>query len=120
MIIYDILKQKWYKGQIDHRRLNSSDGYWPEAYRGNNFAALCAFSIPENNTWIGLVSGDSFQSNTNWSSGRLPNPCDDIIIPAGVNVTMKDGQKTMVKSVTVKDGGNLNVENAAVLKIKEN
>lgn len=69
------------------------------------------------NKWIGPAVGHWNTSASNWSLGRLPDLCDDVLIETGKTVTVPSAYSAFAKSVTVNSGGNLRVLNGGNLEV---
>lgn len=59
------------------------------------------------NQWIG-ANGDWHQTTSNWSLNRFPEPCDAVLFPAGVIVTISNGN--------IGQGYTLDVPSSSVLE----
>jgi hypothetical protein len=73
---------------------------------GNALATLSETIVVGQNQWTGLGGTNNWNDPANWSEGYTPNALDNVIIPAGANVTLDSGSVT-VSSLTV--AGTLNL-----------
>lgn len=77
------------------------------------FLGNCLFA---NGTWVGGTTG-FWDDDTNWGGGVQPTITDDVIIPAGVTVTIRVAGE-FAQSVRINAGGTLNIS-AGDLTISE-
>jgi hypothetical protein len=71
------------------------------------------------NTWIGPATGNWNDSGTNWSRGFIPKACDDVLIPAGNNVTLLSSNSGICNTIEVQNGANFHVESGGVLTVMD-
>ncbi len=64
---------------------------------------------PYINTWIGPSDQGWFESASNWSLGHFPMECENVHIPNGVTVNFDTGTNTVINSLTIENGGHINV-----------
>ena len=69
------------------------------------------------NTWIGTSTGD-WHDAANWSTG-IPNSCDEVVIPAGADVTIYNGRSASCNTIDVETGAILSMELGGTLDIQE-
>lgn len=68
------------------------------------------------NTWIG-PNEDWNSSPLNWSLGRIPESCDDVVIPAFKKVTLKTGKAGRGNSIILQTGAEIITQHMADLEI---
>ncbi len=71
------------------------------------------------NKWIGSTIGNWNSSSSNWSLGRIPDQCDDVLIETGKTVTVPSAYTALARSLTVNSGGNLKVLTGGVLDLEK-
>lgn len=59
-------------------------------------------------TWVGPATGGDWSQASNWSSGVLPGPQDDAVLPANVAITHSGGSD-MIHGLTTGGGDSLSV-----------
>ena len=100
------------------------NGEWilEATYRGETFAHSFMVDdgscLPTNNTWIGPSVGNWNHSTSYWSKGTLPEQCDNVIIPAGVAVTILNGNSAKCYTLDVPSNTILTVEPNANLEVR--
>jgi hypothetical protein len=71
------------------------------------------------NKWVGPNNGMWNSSSANWSQGRLPLACDEVIIPHDKKVIVPAGVNSTVKKITIYSGGELKVNLGAQVLVDE-
>ena len=61
------------------------------------------------NEWISSSDGNWYADATNWSLGRFPDYCDEVIIPDSKVVFILDGEVGKARKVTLSDNSRLEV-----------
>ena len=80
--------------------------------------AFATWGCEENiNTWIGPSFGNWYDDVANWSLGEFPRICQHVVIPAGVSVLLRNGEKGWGFILTVEEGAILDVELGGELEI---
>jgi len=74
-------------------------------------------STPQN-TWIGPSTGTWNGANANWSKGVIPEVCDDVIIPAGVDIKILNGNLAECYTLQVDVNAKFEVEDGATLEVQ--
>lgn len=67
-------------------------------------------------TWTGPTNG-IYGTPGHWSSGRVPDGCDHVVIPIGKNISITTGQ-FKAKTLTIQQGGNMTVSSGASIVIE--
>ena len=70
------------------------------------------------NTWIGGSLGIWGQSGGNWSRGIVPEKCDQVVIPAGKNVLIQNGQFAECYTLQVDVNANFDVAVGGILEVQ--
>lgn len=68
-------------------------------------------------TWIGPSVGNWNDSASNWSLNEIPTLCQDVVIPAGNNVTVQNNQVALGRTLDVAQGAVLEVKTTAEMTI---
>ena len=71
------------------------------------------------NFWIGGNTGNWHDTSNNWSQSKIPDLCDDVVIPADTEVTITNGQTGYAHSVVIEENGNLIFLNNSTLEVQE-
>ena len=71
----------------------------------------------KNNYWVGNSTGDWHASIVNWSQGKIPTLCDDVIIPPGHQIVISSSNIGLARSVLVQDGADLAMQNGGELQV---
>lgn len=69
------------------------------------------------NTWVGPASGDWNQNASYWSLGEFPDYCQDIIIPSGFTITVKNGQTAKGFTLDIQSGASVETEPGGLMDI---
>jgi hypothetical protein len=69
------------------------------------------------NTWMGSGDGLLWSDGDNWSDGFVPQPCRDVLIPTGFDVTVPMDHEALGKSLEVELGANLVTDPTATMSI---
>lgn len=69
------------------------------------------------NVWVGGATGNWTDFVTNWSLGSIPQPCDKVIIPAGVHVTVKPNKSVNCATIEVDSNAILTVHPTAKMTV---
>lgn len=70
------------------------------------------------NTWIGSGSGIWGQNAGNWSRGVVPEKCDAVVIPAGKNVVIQNGDFAECYTLQVDVNAIFDVEAGGILEVQ--
>jgi len=71
------------------------------------------------NRWVGPDIGNWNEDASNWSLNKIPDFCDDVVIPFGKNVTISDGVVGNAHSVSIEDGGVLTTKPTGLLEVMD-
>ena len=71
------------------------------------------------NHWIGPTIGNWHASTTNWSLAKIPDTCDDVIIPANTEITISTGLIGYAHSVYLHKNAFLTFKDNARLEVLE-
>jgi hypothetical protein len=85
------------------------------AIQGTGTAACTDAEI---NTWIG-TTGNWNASIENWSTGRIPNACDRVIIPSGKRITLLSGNTGECLSIEIELGAIFQAQTGSIFNTKE-
>ena len=85
------------------------------AIQGTGTAACTNAEI---NTWIG-TTGNWNASIENWSTGRIPNACDRVIIPSGKRITLLSGNTGECLSIEIELGAIFQAQTGSIFNTKE-
>lgn len=80
---------------------------------------LASDRLYRNNYWLGSTAGNWHDSASNWSLNKIPDTCDDVIIPENTVITITTGLTGYAHSVLVEENGNLIFMNNATLEVQE-
>lgn len=69
------------------------------------------------NTWVGPATGEWNEDASYWSLGEFPDYCQDIVIPAGFTITIKDGQTAKGFTLDVQSGASVETESGGLMDI---
>jgi hypothetical protein len=68
-------------------------------------------------TWTGNGDGTYWNDPANWNIGAIPDPCMEVVIPTGNNVTVQSGKAALGKAILVELGGDLVTDPTAEVTI---
>ena len=71
------------------------------------------------NYWIGPNIGNWHASANNWSLNKIPDFCDDVVIPVDSEITISNGLVGNAGSVLVQGNGTLIFVDGATLEVRE-
>ena len=78
---------------------------------------LVFYREDEINTWVANVDGDWYASPSNWSLGRFPDLCDNVIIPDNRVVTINAGNTGLSREMSLKSTSQLKILNGAQIEV---
>lgn len=71
------------------------------------------------NIWIGPLAGEAWNSSTsNWSQGRIPTYCDDVLIPSGNKVSINPSHPAACSTLIVELGAELDIPIGAIINVE--
>jgi hypothetical protein len=77
------------------------------------------FSRVASNKWTGANIAMWNTSAANWSTNRIPDACDDVVIPANKTITVPAGYTGYAHSLTVQPSGILKVANTGKIIVEK-
>jgi len=69
------------------------------------------------NYWVGSNTGIWHDTANNWSQNKIPDLCDDVVIPMGTEITINNGLIGYARSVLIQDSGSLKFLNGSKLEL---
>ncbi|MDF1695762.1 MAG: DUF4832 domain-containing protein, partial [Saprospiraceae bacterium] len=72
------------------------------------------------NEWTSPADGDWFASDANWSLGRFPGYCDEVLIPENRTVNILDGETGKAKKVILRSNSRLEIAPTGSMSVKKN
>lgn len=86
---------------------------------GTCSASLSFESEEAVNEWTSASDGNWFASTSNWSLGRFPKYCDEVVIPDDRVVYILDGEAGKANKVTLSTNSRLEVSELGSLSVKK-
>jgi hypothetical protein len=71
------------------------------------------------NEWISPSDGNWYSSTGNWSLGKFPDYCEEVIIPENRVVSMLDGETGNAKKVTLRSNSRLEVASTGSITLRK-
>lgn len=75
--------------------------------------------LKRHNYWVGPGTGNWHASTSNWSLNKIPDLCDDVVIPMDSEITISGGLVGNAHSIIIQENSNLIFESGSTLNVLE-